>query len=467
MPKEENLNNSKPRTSISRRIKRRIIKVSRFLTKGLWRTEKKSKRHFWHSTLKVLAISGGSYLRDNISQKASALAYSTVIAIVPLLAIIVGIAKGFGVQDYIARFLLQYSPMNEDEFSTVNNYIENTLSYANSGLFVGVGLLLLLYTVYNLLLTVEVNLNDIWEVPHERSIGMQIITYFGLLLLLPVLMVSAGGLTIAMNAMQIPWIKESMLLSTTSSVLLKLLPFCIIIIAFTALFMIMPNTKVKMMPALVAGIIAGTCFQLFQMLYVAGVMWVARYNAIYGSVASIFLLMLWMQLTWQIMLICAKMAYVIQHIDTYYFYKESESVSRRHYDFATLVILSSIVKRFVENDEKNEPYTVDTLSQECNIPLRLTDRIIKDLLKLGFIEEVVRGKKRVAGYYIPAGDPQNITVGELFARVDRQGTEDFRTDKKKRFFAEWSATLLTRQGLSIPPANVPLSKLSDYFEQSH
>lgn len=448
----------KKKMAYTRRIRLWVLKAVHFIERDIWRLSKEQKPSFFVSMLKVLTITIMSYPTDKIAQKASALAYSTVVAIIPLLAVIIGIAKGFGVQGFIANFFEQYGPMHEDEWKNVYAFIENTLNYTNSGLFVGVGLITLFYTVYSLLSTVEVNLNEVWEVPRDRSVKQQIIAYFSILLLVPIMMVAAGGITLAMSALRTTFLGEGIILSTTTAILLKLLPFAILIFTFTGLFMALPNTKVRFAPAFIAGTIAGVAFQLFQLLYVSGVVWASRYNAIYGSFATFFLLLLWMQLTWLIMLFCAKLAYVIQNIDSFFYFKEVENVSRRYSDFVTIVVASKIVECFLDPDT-NKPYTAQTLAEDCAIPIRMVHKILEQLLRLGVIVEVLSGRKREGGYYLPAGDPERITAGYIYQLLDKKGREDFDIDKVGRFRAEWKTTLASRKGFKEPPASC---KLKDF-----
>lgn len=433
--------------SFGRKIRLWQLKITDFIAHDIWHIKRAKKNHFSISLLKSITLVMTRFTQQQQAQKAAALAFNSVLAIVPMLAIIIGIAKGFGVQKVISEVLQKYGPMHGGDWEQLNAFAENTLNYANSGLFVGLGLVILLYTVYNLLTNIEINFNAIWDVAQGRSVKQRLFTFFSLLLLLPILLIAASGLTITMNALSTPIFKESILLGTTTSVLLKLIPFVILIFTFTAIFMILPNTRVRFWPALLGGSIAGVAFQVFQMLYVGGVMWVSRYSAIYGSFASFFLLLLWMQLAWQIILLSMTLTFVVQNIDNYYYFREVDNISRRYFDFAVLVVMHKVIGRF-HDVHNNRPYTYKTLSKESGIPERLIRRIVKELIRQKMLVEVIYGRVRKAGYFIPAGSTERFTDGYILQMIDCDGSEDFSLDRKNEYAQEWHTVLRSRSGFS-------------------
>lgn len=448
----------KEKMSFTRKVKLFFFKIKHLITKEIWRTPPKGKRAIGIAILKVLVISIYGYKKDNIARRAASLAYRSILTIVPLLAILIGVAKGFGLQDTLSNALEELGPMHQDEWSNLYNFVENTLSYANGGLFMGVGLISLLYMVYILLFDMEQNLNQIWGIENNRSIKDRILTYLGLLLVMPLLLITASGLTLTMRTLTSTFLGDYLILGHTAFFLLKLMPFILIIFAFTGLLLILPNTKVKFLPAFFGGALAGTAFQLFQLLYMSGMVWIARYSAIYGSLAFFFLLLLWMHFTWLITLFCSKLSYAIQNIDNFFYIHEVNRASKRYTDFLTLVVLHSIFVRFSSLEEK-KPHTAESISKEHSIPIKMVQQIINHLVSLDLITEIIDHKKNKRGYYIPLNDPNSLTVGDLLTQLDREGSEDFEIDEKGVYKELWKALLDTRAGFKQNLASIPIINL--------
>ncbi len=446
-----NATDAPKKPSLGKRIGFSIKRAKHFINSEMWHYESsdlKGFKRFGVGALKVIYVTAKGYTDDRIGRKATSLAYSTVLAIIPLLAVIVGIAKGFGVQDMISSFLYEYLPTHREELNQAFGYVENYLTHVKSGYFVGIGLILLFYTVFSLLSTIENTFNEIWDTRHNRSMRSRIANYMGMLLLLPIFITASSGLTIFMSTINNTFLSEYAIIGPVAEQLFNILPYVLIILVFTGLFMALPNTHVRFVPALISGTIAGVAFQIFQLLYINGVLWITKYNAIYGSVAAFLLLLLWMQLTWLITLMAAKMCFAIQNVDNFYYQKEAERISRRFHDFLSLIIAAHVMKRFVHPDG-TEPYSVGTMARLCNIPPLLTGRIVSELLEVGVLTEVINRHKRTnVRRYLPAMDPNQLTVGLLLTKIDQRGSENFKVDETERFAPEWQYVLRSRDGFS-------------------
>jgi membrane protein len=202
---------------------------------------------------------------------------------------------------------------------------------------------------------------------------------------------------------------------------------------FTALYIFMPNTKVKFKYAILPGILAGSAFQAFQYLYIGSQIWVSRYNAIYGSFAAIPMFLLWTQISWSICLFGTQLCYVAQNLRNFSFSKETENISRRYHDFLCILIMSLICKRF-QTDEP--PYTAESLSDEHKIPIRLTTTILYELQDLHLIYETPMENEDEEMGYLPAVDINRLNVGMLLNRLDEAGSEAFKIDRN-RYYASW------------------------------
>lgn len=416
----------------------------RFLQQDMWRLLPEEISPLLRpivSVSKVVYRTTVSFVEDHQIDKAASLTYSTVLSIVPMLAIIVGIAKGFGIQTIVADALMNALPGQKEQISIVFKYVENYLSQVQGGLFIGLGLIILFYTVLMLISSIEDAFNSIWQAPHARSWTRRVFDYFGLFLLLPIVLLCSSAITIAMTTIRSSSLSEVPAFASLLDGAMGLVPLVLSIGLFVLIYMYLPNVRVRFAPALIAGVLAGIAFQIFQTLYINGVLWISRYNAIYGSFAAFPLLLLWLQLSWSITLYGAQLSYTIQNIQSFAFGQATMRVSRRYLDFVCLIVMSRITKRFAE--EREVPYDATTLSNECRIPLRMTVNALYRLEQVGLIVEIHYGDDATA-YYQPARDTSLLSVSYVIALLDRYGTEDFRIDRHDKYQAQWQAMLASR-----------------------
>ena len=455
MPKNKPREEKKP---IGERISALLARTIRFVTYDIWRiteNEVSGLKEIYINIIKTVILAVRGFQSENLQTKASALTYSTLLSIVPLLAVLLGIAKGFGFQGTVRQELFDYFPGHEMELKAFE-FVESYLAQAQGGVIIGVGLILLFYTVINLISSVEDTFNDIWQIQKSRPWYRKISDYLALFLVLPVLMTASSGLSIFMSTLQNSFLGQYLFFTPLVELFLHIAPYIITTLAFTGLYVSLPNTKVRFVNGLVAGFIAGCAFQLFQFIYISGQIWVSKYNAIYGSFAALPLLLLWLQLSWLICLFGAELSYASQNVKKFSFERDSKSISRRYKDFLTLLIASLIVKRFVKGEK---PYTADELSDAYRIPIRITTQILYLLTELNIIIEVNYGNDDRVAYYQPAIDVNKITVSYLLTRMDEYGSENFKIDTSKLFSKEWKALLKTREDMIKANDNILLKDL--------
>ena len=419
-----------------------INQIKAFLLEDIWRVtddEVSKKRGMIYNAIKIVTLSIKEFTERRIVNKASALTYNTLLAIIPILAILFAIARGFG-----------FANLLEDQFrsglegqaltaETILSFIDSYLSHAKSGIFIGVGLIMLFYTVLLLTYNMERTFNSIWQVKKPRSLYRKMTDYFSMLLLLPLLILLSSGISIFMSTF-LKNIEEFALLAPIVKFLVRLTPFVLTWGMFTALYIFMPNTKVKIKYAILPGILAGSAFQAFQYLYIGSQIWVSRYNAIYGSFAAIPMFLLWTQISWSICLYGAQLCYVAQNLRNFSFSKETENISRRYHDYLCILIMSLICKRF-QTDQP--PYTAESLSDEHKIPIRLTTTILYELQDLHMIYETpTEDDEEMA--YLPSVDINRMNVAMLLSRLDTAGSEAFKIDRD-RYIAAWEALSKARE----------------------
>ena len=417
--------------------------IKAFLLDEIWRVtddEVSKKRGMLYNAIKIVTLSIKEFAERRIVNMASALTYSTLLAIIPILAILFAIARGFGLANLLEeqfRTGLQGQALTAE---TILTFIDSYLSHAKSGIFIGVGLIMLFYTVLLLTYNMERTFNSIWQVKKQRTIYRKITDYFSMLLLLPLLILLSSGISIFMSTF-LQNINEFALLAPIVKFLVRLTPFVLTWGMFTALYIFMPNTKVKFKYAILPGILAGSAFQAFQYLYIGSQIWVSRYNAIYGSFAAIPMFLLWTQISWSICLYGAQLCYVAQNLRNFSFSKETENISRRYHDFLCILIMSLICKRFQTD---LPPYTAESLSDEHKIPIRLTTTILYELQDLHMIFETPVEDDEEEMAYLPSVDINRMNVAMLLSRLDTEGSEAFKIDRD-RYNAPWKALTEARK----------------------
>ena len=449
----------KNKPSLGARISALLTGFIRFITYDIWRiTEQEISgiRRIYIFLVKTIILAFRDFKREDLQTKASALTFSTLLAIVPLLAVIVGIASGFGFRDTVRESVYSYFPGQTIELEKAFDFADKYLRMAQGGIIIGIGLALLLYTVINLISTVEGTFNSIWHVKNSRSWRRKITDYLALFIILPTMMTLSSGLSLFFTTIKNTWLNEFVFLTPIANTFLHIAPYAITVLFFTALYVLIPNTKVRFLNALAAGVITGCAFQFFQYVYISGQIWVSKYNAIYGSFAALPLLLLWLQLSWLLCLFGAEITYASQNVKKFSFDRDSRNISRRYKDFLTLLITSLIIKRF-EKGEK--PYSADELSDENRIPIRLTTDILYLLTELGIILEVRTDTDERIVHFQPALDIHQISVGFLWRKIDEYGSESFKIDNVHQFKNQWETILSMRESLQQSSSDTLLKDL--------
>lgn len=435
------------------KIKKFVERLFHFLSVGIWRIDTNGLgrlRAISYNIIKSFVLTYRGLNWSLVNTRACALTYSTLLSIVPLLAVLFAVARGFGFQNIVQSELFGYFQGQEQALSTAMQFIDKSLEYAQGGIFLGIGIVLLLYTVLNLMSNIEENFNSTWGIKNGRSYYRQFTDYTGLLLVAPILLVCNAGFSIILNSSL-----ETQIIGVFISPFIKILPFILTILLFTFIYAYIPNTKVNISSAIFAGIIAGIAFQVFQQVYISGQLWISKYNAIYGSFAALPLLLLWLQISWLIVLIGVELSFAHQNIAKFNFEKETKGITRRYKDFIILLISTLIVKRFEEGEK---PYTANEISEMYKIPTRLTNDIIYLLLDLNIIVETPSEKDMVPAY-IPAIDIHKISVSYLFHKVDSFGSEDFNIDITEEFIDEWNVINDIRNTIHEKEKNILIKDL--------
>ena len=256
------------------------------------------------------------FTAKRVMTQASALTYSTLLAIVPILAVVFAIARGFGYNKYIELWFLDTLSSQPQAAEAIVGFVNGYLIHTQSGLFLGIGLIFMLYTVLMLMNNVEETFNQIWQVSNSRPIIRSFTNYLAMFLLFPIIVIITTGLSVFMATIANS-LKGFELLGPAVHTLLNYSPYLLLSLLFIGLYVYMPNTKVKVSCAVVPGILAGVAMHLLQMFYIHSQIWVTGYNAIYGSFAALPLFMLWVQISWTICLFGAQLTYTNQNMNRF------------------------------------------------------------------------------------------------------------------------------------------------------
>ena len=256
------------------------------------------------------------FTEKRVMSDAAALTYSSLLAIVPVLAVVFAIARGFGYNKYIEMWFLNSLSSQPEAASVIVGFVNSYLVHIRSGIFLGIGLIFMLYTVLMLMNNVEETFNQIWRVSNTRPIMRSLTNYLAMFLLFPIIIIVSMGLSIFMATIA-DRMENFVLLGPAVRKLLDLSPFILLSVLFVMLYVYMPNTKVKLSCAVVPGILAGIAMQVLQLVYIHAQIWVTGYNAIYGSFAALPLFMLWVQFSWTICLFGAQLTYTNQNLNRF------------------------------------------------------------------------------------------------------------------------------------------------------
>lgn len=432
-----------------------------FITRDIWRIRLKDYsrgKSFGIRLIRIITLAFRGFDENKCRLKASALTFYSLLSIVPIIALMFGIAKGFGLQKQVEEQLLARMEGQTEVVTKIIDFANSLLASTSGGVIAGIGVAFLFWTIIKVLSNIESSFNDIWGIVKPRSFGRKFGDYLSMILVCPILLVISGSATIFVSS-QVKLIVDKIPLFQSFGqvfwLFLKLLSYVTIWVVFTFIFVFMPNTKVKFKSALIGGIAAGIIFQIVQWVYIEFQIGAAKYGAIYGSFAALPLFLLWLQTSWFIVLFGAEVSFAHQNVETYEFEPDCLSASKSFKKLLSLIIVHRLVKRFC-NAEK--PVGAPGLSHELDIPVRLVRQILYELSESGVLSEVRCGKDREFAYQ-PAVDVDKITVKFVIDQLEHHGTSDIPVAKMGE--VDKLANCLKQFGETVEksPANVLLKNL--------
>ncbi|MBO4977200.1 MAG: YihY/virulence factor BrkB family protein [Muribaculaceae bacterium] len=408
------------------RIVHRMTSLWNYVSTGVWSDP---RRNWKINILRTLNLSVRSFMSRDIQTQACAMTYRTLLAIVPALALLLAIGRGFGFQSVLKDELFALFPAQHTAIRYAVNFVESYLSQASEGIFVGAGILFLLWTLISLISNVENTFNLIWCQPESRSMWRKISDYTAMLLILPILMICVSGLHILLSSTLAEIFNFSFMTPVVSAIV-EGASVLMTWLFFTAVYILIPYTRVRFINAFISGAIAGTGCLVLQWLFVTGTLYVAKYNAIYGSFAFVPLLLLWLQLVWMVVLAGAVICYSGQNVFAFNLDQEVSNISPDYRGKAMIAIAAVMTRRFVDG---HPAVTARELMDLYDLPARLVTNVTDRLCAAGILSRVMIGQKKDEYGFQLAVDPSKFTLAQLFRANYGLGSHNFIPDFTRNF----------------------------------
>ncbi len=402
-----------------------LKKVISFIKVDVWRLTPDSLPRYARIFLlpvRVILIAIRGFREDNISLRASALTFYSMLSVVPVVAMGFGIAKGFGFEKMLKEELADKFAEKQEVFNYIITFANRFLENTQGGLIAGIGIVVLLWTVMKVFGNIESSFNAIWQVHKPRVWFRKFSDYLTMMLIAPLLIILSTSANVFISTQIAKITSEVELLGYFSPLiffLVKLIPYVLFWFVLTIIYMVMPNTKVNFKSAFVAGVVAGTIFVFVQWGYIFFQVGVSKYNAIYGSFAALPLFLIWLQISWLIVLLGAEISFSVQNVEKYEFDPDIQNLSSFSRRVLTLMIMRLVVKRFHEG---KPPLTSKDISQKLEIPNRLVRDINFTLVESNLLSEVNTSHDKEKAYQ-PAQDINIMTISFVLNSIDHLGAD--------------------------------------------
>jgi membrane protein len=359
-------------------------------------------------------------LGGQLNLRAMSLVYTTLLSIVPLLAVSFSVLKGFDVHTRLEPFVYDFfdplGPKGAEIADRIFEFVDNT----RAGVLGSLGFALLIYTVVALLQKVESAFNFVWQVDRLRSFSRRFSNYLSVILVGPVLVFSALGLTASiMNtalAKRLIGIEPLGMMVVYSG---KLVPYVLVCLAFTFVYRFIPNTRVRFRAALIGGVIAGLLWETTGWGFATFIATSSKYAAIYSSFAILILLLIWLYLNWLILLVGSQVAFYVQYPKYMTLHRVRFVISNRLRERLALQLMYLIGYNHYHN---LPPWDVDGLVARLDMPGQPVQRVLAALVEAGYLVEVPGEETPV---YLPLHDIETMRLAQLLAAVRQSGESRF------------------------------------------
>ena len=417
-------------------VNKHLQKIREFIQYDLWRQSHidihAPKKRWLYRFLQTIILVARGFKDQVLVVRANSLSFALLFAFIPMMALIYAIARGFGFEEIVKNTISSSFLAEANIAPVLLEWIERYLETAREGLFLGIGLIVLIWAVYAFFNMLENSFNSIWNVKQSRSFGRRMTNYVMTLLLVPVLVVVTSGISIFLNSTEV-------LASVLDAIvpirkfMLRLIPFLATAGVFTWIFIAIPNTKVKFSSAIIPGILMGLLYQVVQALSMYLVVLFTRMSIVYGAFSAIPLVLIWLHITCWLLLVGAELAFAIQNNDLFAYEKDLETMSRRYKDYVMLYLLSVIIRRFEAGEQ---PQTIQQMAAENQLPIRLVQQLLSRMEDANIIRRIYIEDEEEQSF-VPALNTRSITVEMVIGRISAQGTEEFLQHTPAEMQAFW------------------------------
>jgi len=400
--------------------------VSSFIKEDIWTiSERKlpTVQLLGVNILKTILLSLQGFNRDLCQLRASALTLYTLLSIVPVIALLFGIAKGFGFEKKLEQQMLEQASDQDSMMLQLIEFSQNMLSTTKGGVVAGIGVVVLFWTVIKVISNIEESFNHIWKIKKNRPLGRKLSDYLSLMMLAPVLLIASSSITVFIKT-KIAWMVEVIHLPAfgTKMVLyaMSFSPLVIMSLLFTFIFLFMPNKKIKMKAGIIAGVVTGILYQVVQWVYISLQIGASSYNAIYGSFAALPLFLVWLQIGWMVVLLGCQISFYVHNFDSYRHNEKFSGISLSLKKAIALQVCHLIIKYFA-NGEKAP--NAEQVANELILPISVVQRILMLLIDADLIValNVLENEEPI---YQPSRDINVLSNAVVIAAIEKTGRND-------------------------------------------
>ena len=409
-----------------------IKNAMHFLREGVWSIPSKTLsplRSFFLKQLRIVILALRGFDEDKCGLQASALTFYSLMSVVPVVAMAFGIAKGFGLEESLKQQLYEKFQDQSVMITKIVVFSESMLEKTQGGVVAGIGVAVLFFLVIKLLSNIEKSFNNIWGIRKGRSLSRKLTDYLAVMLVCPLLLIMSSSLTVFLAAQASELTGRIAFLQTFSpliAITLKPLPYLFVLVLFTFNYIFVPNTKVRFNSALFGGIVAAVTYQIAQWAYIKFQIGAANYGAIYGSFAALPLFLLWLQMSWLIVLLGAEISFACQNVNTYEFEPDCLKVSARFKQTLALRIVQLCVHHLAEG---KKPWRADAISHELEIPVRLIREVLFELVQAGILLETRSSDDEPAAYW-PARMVEKLRMSDVLFGLEKLGRDTIRVSEE-------------------------------------
>ena len=412
------------------KIKSKFERTKKFFSFDIWRTDLNPlppRKRFSFISLRVLVIIINGFKRDKCAIYAAALTNITIMSLVPTLAFIFAIAHGFGFYDKLKKKI-------ESDLQSVGDKIQdfllqmiNNLEKMDMSALGIVGLAIMFWTVISLLGKIEGTFNVIWGIKRDRDFVAKIKEYFFILMIVPTCLLLTTSITTVLRSPKITDFLSGKFgeLYSFYEMLIFLLSPLSMALAFTYLYKFLPNTKVKFIPAFIAGIVTTILWQILQWGYIKFQLGVSSFNGVYGTFATIPLFMAWLFSSWMVILFGAELSFAIQNHATFEDESKSEDYSTKSQLSLGLYLMRDLSSHFLRGKKWLAPEVLKRLK----VPSRFGNLVL-DILCQGNVMKCVND---LEGEYLPAKDLSKMNLADVHHAILGDDDQIFKNIKRKEY----------------------------------